>query len=271
MTTLLSISNSHCPLPIVPRCLSTATAGNHLLVCHTSAAKPLQLRQQHVAAFLQGYGVIGTGTAGPREVESAPAFSITLAALPNTQLSLAHVSPASLPDGDAPPGEWQQLLGPPAGDEANTSFVVLAEPTFARLEELLAGLDFAYPEANVLGGLASAGGWPAPCHWCVHALLNYYTSMVGNCSCDSLLLIVLAMLAVHRPTITNIALAKGPGRCRRPPDAACAYATSGTSAPRARVSCTLFSKQPLLVHHPCSPSWCITPAAPPGASPLQPH
>lgn len=91
-------------------------------------------------------------------MESAPAFSITLAALPNTQVSLAHVSPGNLPDGDAPPAAWQQLLGPPTGAEANTSFVVLAEPTFARLDELLAGLDFAYPEANVLGGLSSAGG-----------------------------------------------------------------------------------------------------------------
>ena len=35
---------------------------------------------------------------------------------------------------------------------------VLSDPTFGKLEELLAGLDFSFPQASVLGGLSSAGG-----------------------------------------------------------------------------------------------------------------
>jgi hypothetical protein len=152
----------------------------------------------------------------PAQVESSPALALTLAHLPHTHISLQHLSMAELPDGDAPPSRWSDLLGVPLpgsvspvaqgqpdghtahGSQASldrssssssrdaagtvprseqqvplqsqhqapskasayppTSFIVLADPSFLRLQELLEGLDFAYGKAaTTLGGLSSAG------------------------------------------------------------------------------------------------------------------
>lgn len=47
--------------------------------------------------FATGYGVIGSTTEGPEEIEHAPALSLTLGSLPGTSLSLSHIQ--QLPDG----------------------------------------------------------------------------------------------------------------------------------------------------------------------------
>jgi hypothetical protein len=66
---------------------------------------------------------------------------------------------------DAPPDEWARLLGVPQLHSTHpTNFIVLAEPEFSQLQELTAGLDFAFPGANKIGacGVACAcvlGAW----------------------------------------------------------------------------------------------------------------
>ncbi|GBF93738.1 hypothetical protein Rsub_06070 [Raphidocelis subcapitata] len=122
-----------------------------------------------------GFGVCGGSPEDgrPEEVEHGPALSVALAALPGVELALKHVQPQELPDGDAPPSEWARAIGVPldapggagagggGGDSGaaptETHFVVIADPTFSGIEELLAGLDFAYPAAKKIGGLTSSG------------------------------------------------------------------------------------------------------------------
>ena len=38
----------------------------------------------------------------------------------------------------------------------NTSFIIISDPSFWRIQDLLSGLDYAYPEAFKLGGFVSA-------------------------------------------------------------------------------------------------------------------
>eukprot|EP00798_Chlamydomonas_sp_ICE-L_P013132 gene13132-3454_t len=104
-----------------------------------------------------GYGIIGNGQQGdPVEVEGSPAFSVTLANFGDkVDLQSTYVKTEALPDGDAPPDEWAELLGVPAFPERNLSFVVLSDPSFLRINELTAGIDYAFPEASVVGGLVS--------------------------------------------------------------------------------------------------------------------
>ncbi|KAF8063849.1 hypothetical protein HT031_003706 [Scenedesmus sp. PABB004] len=59
----------------------------------------------------QGYGVIGTTAEGPEEIEHAPALSVTLARLPGVRVRVRHVDAQQLPDGDAPPQRWADLVG----------------------------------------------------------------------------------------------------------------------------------------------------------------
>ncbi len=106
-------------------------------------------------------GVIGSG----REEEDQAALSITAGALPDVSLTTFHIRAEDLPSPDAPPDAWSALIGAPP--EADPHFVVLAEPFSMDGEALLAGLDYAYPRAVKIGGLASGGNQLAP-----HALFR---------------------------------------------------------------------------------------------------
>ena len=97
-------------------------------------------------------GVIGAG----REFENGPALAVAAASLPGVRLTRFHAEDARLPDADAGPDGWMDLIGvEPAQDP---QFVLLADPMTIRGESLLMGLDFAYPAAVKVGGLASGAG-----------------------------------------------------------------------------------------------------------------
>lgn len=103
-----------------------------------------------------GGGVIGVNQRGKvLEAEGEPALSLTLAHLPNVNVHPFYVSASDLPDLDSPPDAWAELIGVAIADQP--SFVLLAEPFSARINDLLQGLDFAYPGAAKVGGLASSG------------------------------------------------------------------------------------------------------------------
>lgn len=55
---------------------------------------------------------------------------------------------------DAPPSAWAQLAGVPHDTSAPVSFILLADPTYSSMEELMNGLDYAYPQANKIGNTA---------------------------------------------------------------------------------------------------------------------
>jgi len=105
-------------------------------------------------AGCSGGGVIGDG----REVEAAPALSVTAAVLPGvtvTPLRIASGRPLPPPsDADA----WHALIGVPPADRPH--FILLPDPFTSEAEELVRGLDAAYPAGRKLGGLASGGEAP---------------------------------------------------------------------------------------------------------------
>jgi small ligand-binding sensory domain FIST len=101
-----------------------------------------------------GGGVIGTNRSGlTEEVEGSPAVSLSLARLPGVNVRTFHVDAEQLPDLDSPPDTWVDLLGVPAAEEPQ--FIILADPFSAKINDLLQGLDYAYPGASKVGGLAS--------------------------------------------------------------------------------------------------------------------
>ncbi|MBV5260693.1 hypothetical protein FLX56_19960 [Synechococcus moorigangaii CMS01] len=104
-----------------------------------------------------GISIIGTDETGQtQECEGQPALSLTVAHLPDVTVVPFHVSEKDLPDLDSGPERWFELFGITADDEPN--FILLADPFSSRITDLLAGLDFAYPQGAKVGGLTSAGG-----------------------------------------------------------------------------------------------------------------
>ena len=119
---------------------------------------PQQIHRHFPGAVVlgcSGAGIIGDG----REVEDRPALSLTVAHLPNVSISPFHLTSADLPTPDAPPDTWVQRLG--VAPEGAPQFLMLVEPFSMAGEELLSGLDFAYPGIVKIGGLASGGQSPA--------------------------------------------------------------------------------------------------------------
>jgi len=101
-----------------------------------------------------GGGVVGSG----REVEHHAALALTLAVLPDVTLTPFRVADSSLPGLDVSPKQWHHLMGVSPID--NPHFIVLADPYSIRIENLLMGMDYAYPKASKVGGLASGATQP---------------------------------------------------------------------------------------------------------------
>ena len=96
-----------------------------------------------------GGGVIGNGV----EVEQRAGVSITAAVLPNVNVRPFHLEGDLLPDMDAGPDKWGDLVGVQADQDPH--FVMLADPYSFPVQDLLMGMDFAFPRAAKIGGLAS--------------------------------------------------------------------------------------------------------------------
>lgn len=99
-----------------------------------------------------GMAVIGGG----EEVEHAPALSLIAATLPGVTCHAVYTDAVDLPDNDAPPEQWKEWLGLSTVQEAD--FVLLADPFSTPVEQVVLGIDYAFPQATVVGGLASAAG-----------------------------------------------------------------------------------------------------------------
>ncbi len=96
-----------------------------------------------------GGGIIGNGL----EVEQRPALSITAASLPGVEIKALHLEDHRIPDLDAGPNNWEQLLG--VTPDQDPQFVILADPYSFPVQNLIMGMDFAFPKAAKIGGLAS--------------------------------------------------------------------------------------------------------------------
>ncbi len=115
----------------------------------------LHRRFPHAAIIgCTGAGVIGGG----HEVEGAAGLSITAARLPGVSLRTFHLLADELPSPDAPPDAWAERTGVPL--DAGPHFLILSDPFSLDPEALVAGLDYAWPGAAKIGGLASGGRGP---------------------------------------------------------------------------------------------------------------
>lgn len=96
-----------------------------------------------------GGGIIGDG----KEVEQQPAVSITAAVLPDVILTPFHVEGDNLPDLDAGPQAWEEVVG--VAKSNDPQFIIVADPYSFPAQNLILGLDFAFEDAAKIGGLAS--------------------------------------------------------------------------------------------------------------------
>jgi small ligand-binding sensory domain FIST len=100
-----------------------------------------------------GNGVIGGRANGTvAEMEETAALSLSVAKLPGISLHPFHISTHDLPDLDSPPNAWVDLIG--VSPSENPNFIIIADPFSSKLNDLLQGLDFAYPGAIKIGGLS---------------------------------------------------------------------------------------------------------------------
>ncbi|MEO0410069.1 MAG: FIST N-terminal domain-containing protein [Cyanobacteria bacterium P01_A01_bin.135] len=103
-----------------------------------------------------GGGIVGTsGVNATQEIEETPALSLALAELPDVVITPFRVVSTSLPDLDGPPDRWVELVG--VAPQTRPSFILLADPISGMMTDFLQGLDYAYPGATKVGGLASGG------------------------------------------------------------------------------------------------------------------
>jgi len=136
-------------------------------LCFAFVSSNFAHRMEAVPALLQeslkpetllgcsGGGIIGTGF----EVEGGTAaVSLTAASLPGVEVTATHLFDEDIPDGDAPPSTWTDLLGVPSDQAAG--FVIVPDPYSFAIDRLLAGMDFAYPNAPKVGGMASGANQP---------------------------------------------------------------------------------------------------------------
>jgi small ligand-binding sensory domain FIST len=101
-----------------------------------------------------GGGIIGMpNPASIREVEHEPALVLMVAHLPGVDVHTFHLAAEELPDLDSPPQAWIERVG--VAVELQPHFLLLPDPFTADINDLIQGLDFAYPTSVKVGGLAS--------------------------------------------------------------------------------------------------------------------
>ncbi|MBD1896756.1 FIST N-terminal domain-containing protein [Coleofasciculus sp. FACHB-129] len=123
-----------------------------------SRLMPLLQEQLNIKALIGcgGGGIIGMNSQDEvEEVEQEPALSLSLAHLPGVNVRAFEISSDALPDLDSSPDNWVDLIGVSPADEPQ--FILLADPFSSKINDLLQGLDFAYPGSVKVGGLASTG------------------------------------------------------------------------------------------------------------------
>ncbi len=99
-------------------------------------------------------GVIGQG----REIEGSPGICVVAASLPNVRVTPFSLGGDEIRELGSDASAWSDRLGVGVCDDPR--FILLPDPFSSDAEELVAGLDAAYPAAAKIGGLASGGREP---------------------------------------------------------------------------------------------------------------
>ena len=98
-----------------------------------------------------GNGVIGNGM----EVEHRAGISLTGAEMPNVSITPFHINDIELPDGDQGPEKWESLFK--VKNISEPKFIILADPFSVEIQNLVNGMDYAFPNSTIIGGIASGG------------------------------------------------------------------------------------------------------------------
>ncbi|GET44349.1 FIST signal transduction protein [Microseira wollei] len=130
-----------------------------------------------------GGGVIGMKpNQEAQEVEGEPGLSLHLAHLPGVNVKAFHIFAESMPDLDSPPDAWVELIG--VSPQEQPQFILLADPFSSKVNDLIQGLDFAYPGAVKVGGLASGsariGGTGLFCNYKLYREGTIGVALSGN-------------------------------------------------------------------------------------------
>ncbi|MEB3159010.1 MAG: FIST N-terminal domain-containing protein [Synechococcus sp.] len=116
------------------------------------------LKAEHWLGCIGG-GVVGTGQDGqPHELEQTCGLSVTLLNLPGAVLQPFAVDTDTLPDLDGSNTQWHQWLG--IDPDQLRSLVVLIDPSSGSINDFISGLDYAFPSAPCLGGIAAPHAAP---------------------------------------------------------------------------------------------------------------
>ncbi|MEB3264646.1 MAG: FIST N-terminal domain-containing protein [Synechococcus sp.] len=109
-----------------------------------------RLRAAHWMGCVGG-GVVGTDAGGvPHELEREAALSVTLLRLPGAELHPFRIDTSDLPDLDGPAEAWIERVGAPAA----SGMLLLVDPSSPAINDLISGLDYAYPDVVKVGGIA---------------------------------------------------------------------------------------------------------------------
>ncbi len=100
------------------------------------------------------WGVIGGGI----EVENRPGVAVSAAVMPDVSITPFHITSGELPDGDQPPEKWEVPLK--VKRESEPKFIILADPFTIEIQNLIKGMDYAFPDSTIIGGIASGGSEP---------------------------------------------------------------------------------------------------------------
>ena len=118
-----------------------------------------RLPETTVLIGCSGGGIIGMTQRGQmQELEDSPALSLSLAHLPGVKVQAFHVVAEELPDPDSSPDAWVELLD--ISPDEQPQFILLSEPFSSGINDLVQGLDFAYPGSVTVGGQASGSPMP---------------------------------------------------------------------------------------------------------------
>ena len=106
-----------------------------------------------------GGGVVGTTQTGHcQELEQTPALSVTLLSLPGASIQAKALDTATLPDLDGAAKTWEDWVG--IGAAESRSQIVLLDPSSSGINDLISGLDYAYPNSAKIGGIAAPHNAP---------------------------------------------------------------------------------------------------------------
>ena len=132
-----------------------------LVFCSTAYASDLprllpllrqSLKARHWIGCVGG-GVVGTGADGrPHEIEQQAALAVTLLRLPGAELQPFVLDTKQLPDLDGSAQPWLDWVG--ADPALAASMLLFIDPGCPSINDLISGLDYAYPQVDKLGGIA---------------------------------------------------------------------------------------------------------------------